>query len=117
MGFFEITVFDEFDAAHFLKDMGKCEELHGHRFKVGVWVRAEKLDERGIAFDFRELKKLLRSVVEELDHKLLNDIPFFKNKSPSSENIALFIYERLKNLPIHKIEVWESPTSIVSFYP
>ena len=120
MGRFEVRVEEEFDAAHFIKEIGgKCEKVHGHRFRVAIVVGRDELDGRGIAVDFRELKAILREIIDEIDHPLLNEHPFFEGRSPSSENIALFIHERAKGRieGILRIEVWESPQSCVTFYP
>jgi len=103
----------EFDAAHRLINYrGKCENLHGHRWKVQVTLKAP-LQKDGIAFDFVELKKIVEEkVIKKLDHTYLNDLL----PQPSTENIALWIWERLKEeLPLYEVKVWESPTSFVTY--
>ena len=102
---FEVRVTADFAAAHFLRDYhGKCENLHGHNYKVYAHVRGENLDEGGMLMDFSELKKALRKVVGELDHTNLNDMDFF-DQNPSAERIALFIYGRIvAELPGLKFE-------------
>jgi len=103
----------EFDAAHRLINYrGKCENLHGHRWKVQVTLKAS-LQKDGIAFDFVELKKIVEEkVIKKLDHTYLNDLL----PQPSTENIALWIWERLKEeLPLYEVKVWESPTSFVTY--
>ena len=72
---------------------GKCEELHGHNFKVEVTVGAPDLNSDGLLIDFRLVKKWLKDILDDMDHKHLNDLPFFAGKNPSSENIANYIYE------------------------
>jgi 6-pyruvoyltetrahydropterin/6-carboxytetrahydropterin synthase len=85
-----------FDAAHCLRGYnGKCERLHGHRFEVEAVVTAEKLNATGIAFDFVDLKRLLKAVCDELDHNHLNDLPAFAEMNPSSEGLACYIYRRI----------------------
>jgi 6-pyruvoyltetrahydropterin/6-carboxytetrahydropterin synthase len=121
MATYEVSVSFYFDAAHYLRNYkGKCENLHGHRFQVIVSVETEKLDEFGISFDFTELKKHLREVLDNFDHTCLNDMPPFDKINPSSENIAIAIYNELKprlGERISKIQVWESPESRVTYIP
>ena len=119
-----VTIEKDFDAAHFLRDYrGKCENLHGHRYVVRVTVKSSKLDKIGLAYDFTSLKQYLGEILARFDHACLNDIPPFDKINPSAENIAATIYKRLrpklKNEPatIDKIEVWESPTSHVTYIP
>ena len=92
---FEVRVVADFAAAHFLRDYhGKCENLHGHNYKVYAHVRGENLDEGGMLMDFSELKKTLREVCALMDHTNLNDMDVF-NQNPSAERIALFIYGKI----------------------
>ena len=119
---FEVSVREHFDAAHYLRGYrGKCENLHGHRFQVMVTVRTAGVDEIGLAFDFAELKKHLREILERLDHTCLNDVPPFDRINPSSENIAATIYneleERLTGISISSVQVCESPESCVTYLP
>ena len=94
---YQLSVEKHFDAAHFLRGyQGKCEALHGHRFRVVAKVQAKQLDSTGMAYDFTELKKHLNAILERLDHSCLNDIPPFDRINPSSENIAATIYNELK---------------------
>lgn len=121
---YEITVEKDFDAAHFLRGyQGKCEALHGHRFRVAVTVKADKLNDIGLGYDFTELKQKLGEVLARFDHTCLNDIAPFKRINPSSENIATTIYQELKRklksapVVITTIEVWESPQSRITYRP
>jgi len=121
---FEISVEKDFDAAHFLRGYrGKCEALHGHRFKVVAVVVTDKLDNIGMGYDFSELKQKLGEVLARFDHTCLNDLAAFKRINPSSENIATVIYRKLKRklrgapVDISAIEVWESPQSRVIYRP
>jgi 6-pyruvoyltetrahydropterin/6-carboxytetrahydropterin synthase len=95
----------EFSAAHFLSHyQGKCENLHGHNYKVRLWVRGAELDEGGMLADFSVLKKALKETLGILDHSNLNDLEIFKN-DPSTERIAFFIFEKLKaTLPEHGVD-------------
>ena len=119
---YQITVEQHFDAAHALRGyQGKCENLHGHRFKVVAHIKASKLNEIGLAYDFRELKARLGEVLERYDHTNLNEIAPFNNINPSSENIAATIYNELqpkiKGVSLVSIEVWESPESAAEYRP
>ncbi len=92
---FEVRVDTDFAAAHFLRDYhGKCENLHGHNYKVYAHVRGSKLDSGGMLLDFSELKKCLRSVCGQLDHTNLNDVVEF-DQNPSAERIAFYIYGKI----------------------
>ncbi len=119
---YQISVEEHFDAAHALRGYrGKCEALHGHRFQVVVRVRASRLDDIGLAYDFTELKAKLRAILERFDHSCLNDVMPFDKINPSSENIAATIYgemkARLEEAPVtlEAVEVRESPESGVEY--
>jgi len=119
---FEVTIRKSFAAAHQLHDIGgKCEELHGHNFTVEVSAGAENLNNDGLLLDFRLLKSWTNEILEELDHKYLNELPFFKDLNPSSEIIARFMFERLaekaksSGTPITRVTVWESENARVSY--
>ena len=95
---FEVRVEADFAAAHFLRDYnGKCENLHGHNYKVFAHVRGSELNEGGMLMDFSRLKAALRAVCKELDHTNLNDLPVF-DQNPSAERIAVYIYKRMIEL-------------------
>ena len=119
---YTISVEHHFDAAHALHGYkGKCEALHGHRFRVVVRVKATQLDDIGLAYDFTELKGKLKAILERFDHTCINDVPPFDKINPSSENIASTIYEALKSaleeapVILDSVEVWESPESGVEY--
>jgi len=120
---FEITVHSYFSGAHRLRYLhGKCEELHGHNWKVEASVVSNRLGKEGIVLDFGILKQRLEKVLKPLDHTFLNDLPFFSGIEPSSENIAKYIFDRLKNeLKGHpgvlkKVSAWESETSRATYF-
>jgi len=111
---YNIRVEGNFSSAHNLRGYkGKCEELHGHNWKVEVVVAKDKLDKTGMVLDFQYLKKKLNNVLKELDHKYLNNIPYFKKVNPTSENIAKYIYDRIEYRvsSIKSVTVWENNTS------
>jgi 6-pyruvoyltetrahydropterin/6-carboxytetrahydropterin synthase len=119
---YTISVEHHFDAAHALRGYkGKCEALHGHRFRVVVRVKATQLDDIGLAYDFTELKGKLKAILERFDHTCLNDVPPFDKLNPSSENIASTVYGELKSalkeapVTLDSVEVWESPESGVEY--
>jgi len=116
---FSIKVEGNFSSAHNLRGYkGKCEELHGHNWRVEVEVAGKKLDKTGMLLDFKILKLKLNEVLERLDHKHLNIIPYFKKVNPSSEHIARYIYESLKSkiADIKSVTVWENNTSSATYY-
>jgi len=121
---YQISVERDFDAAHYLRGyQGKCEAVHGHRFRVVVKVRASVVNDIGLAYDFTELKRHLGDVLSRFDHTCLNDILPFDEINPSSENIASTIYDELElklsgaPVSISCVEVWESPQSGVAYSP
>ena len=121
---YQISVEQHFDAAHFLRGyQGKCEALHGHRFRVVIKIKASRVDNIGIAYDFVELKQQLGDILARFDHTCLNDVSPFDKINPSSENIASIIYNELKpklaGAPVSLacVEVWESPQSGVAYSP
>ena len=121
---FEVSVEQHFDAAHFLRGyQGKCEALHGHRFRVVARVKSSGTNDIGLAYDFIELKQHLGEVIAKFDHTCLNDVPPFDKINPSSENIATTIYDELKMklagapVSISSVEVWESPITGVAYIP
>lgn len=115
----EIKVEKHFAAAHHLLNYeGDCENQHGHNWRVEVYIRGNKLDKSNILVDFKILKKQLDSVLDFLDHKDLNGLEIFKGESPSSEMISRFIYQKMKELNplVHKVSVWETPTSCATYW-
>lgn len=115
---YSIKVESTFSAAHNLRGYrGKCEELHGHNWKIEVVARKEKLDKTGMVLDFKYLKLKLNRVLEKLDHKYINKITYFQKVNPTSENMALFLYQRLKSqIPcIKSVTVWENSTSSATY--
>ena len=112
---YELKIVTEFSAAHNLRDFrGKCESLHGHNWKVEVVVRGSELDDSGVVLDFAEVKAATHEVMEEIDHRYLNELPFFTSNNPSSENIARYIFERLgekldnERVRVSRVTAWES---------
>jgi len=116
---YSIKVEAYFSSAHYLRGYkGKCEELHGHNWKVEVNVETPGLDKTGMVMDFKDVKKRLGGILEKLDHKCLNKLDYFKKFNPTSENIAKYIYDNLKaKTPgLKLVTVWESHNCCASYY-
>jgi 6-pyruvoyltetrahydropterin/6-carboxytetrahydropterin synthase len=123
---YEISVEETFAAAHNLRGYkGKCEELHGHNYKVRVTLAGNELDATGLLCDFVHVKQAIQAVIRLLDHKYLNELPPFDTVNPSAENIARYIYdETTKQLPppsngagIASIQVWETDAASATYRP
>lgn len=115
---FTLKVEAGFSAAHNLRGYkGKCEDLHGHNWKVEVEVKSVKLNNIGMVMDFGLIKEALNNILEKLDHKYLNEIPYFKKVNPTSENIAKYIFDCIKSqVPsVNLVRVWESENSSAAY--
>ena len=120
---FDIFIKTHFSAGHHLRDYpGNCEKPHGHNWNVEVTVRATELDELGMGIDFRTVKNAVKIVLDELDHCDLNAHPDFQTINPSSENIAVFIYNNLKGLltsdryTLYSVTVGETANTGVTYF-
>ena len=120
---YELMIETGFASAHQLRGYkGKCENLHGHNWKVQVYVTAEKLNDIDLAIDFHDLKDMTKELVSQLDHTCLNNVFPFTEKNPSSENIARWIYDSLKKrlqayqVDISAVTIWESETASATYY-
>lgn len=120
---FRLTITTSFASAHNLINyQGECENLHGHNWKVEVSIEARELDHAGLAIDFKILKAETNKLLKSLDHKYLNEIPPFNDLSPSSENIAKFLFYELRkrldtdNIKVSEVTVWESDFASASYY-
>lgn len=119
---FELRIISQFSAAHQLRDFhGECEQLHGHNWRVEVYVTGNRLGKDGLLIDFRLIKGATEKVLNELDHKFLNELEPFKETNPSSENIARYVYESLGqqlangNVRVSKVTAWESNTACATY--
>lgn len=120
---FELKVTTRFAAAHQLRMVAeKCEHLHGHNWKIEVFVSGDTLNEAGILMDFGEIKKEVATVMKSLDHRFLNELECFDG-NPSSENIALYIAESLQDkistpgIRISRVTAWESDDASATYIP
>jgi 6-pyruvoyltetrahydropterin/6-carboxytetrahydropterin synthase len=119
---FEVEIFLSFSAAHRLRDYnGKCERLHGHNYKVHVVCRAVDIGKQGMVIDFVELKKATSEVLDQFDHRFLNDVRPFDQIEPSAENLAKYLFDEIatnlkdKSNLLHSVSVWESDTSRATY--
>ena len=133
---YEILVKGDFSSAHNLRGYkGRCEELHGHNWKVEARFEKADLNDIGISVDFTALKAKLKGILKKIDHTHLNKVGIFKTENPSAENIARYIYTKLnaliaeevgeglkpsptkkKGLSLKSVSVWESDTSCATYY-
>jgi len=123
---FEVTVEAGFSSGHYLRNYrGKCENPHGHNYKVRVTLEGPGLDSIGLLYDFTHLKHVIREIVEGVDHKFLHDQAPFDVINPSAENLAKYFYEnltsRLTGLPpgakLKDVVIWETDTAMARYHP
>ncbi len=125
---FEVTVEETFAAGHALRDYhGKCENVHGHNYKVRATLEGLQLDQAGLLVDFSDLKRALSQIVDRVDHKFLNDVAPFDRLNPSAENMAHWFYEELsrslaplleaRNARLAEVRIWETDTSVAAYRP
>ncbi|HEX7317861.1 MAG TPA: 6-carboxytetrahydropterin synthase QueD [Pyrinomonadaceae bacterium] len=122
-GQFEVMIERNFSSAHQLRGYkGKCENLHGHNYRVEIYARGNELDNIGLLVDFGELKEAADEVVAYLDHRNINELPPFDEElNPSAENLARYILERVasrvgdERVRIYKVRCFETPTSVATY--
>jgi len=123
---FELTVEREFSSGHYLRNYrGRCENPHGHNYKVQITLAGAKLDEAGLLLDFKLLKQVMRPVIDAIDHQMLNDLEPFTTINPSAENIARYFYqqtsEQLSGMTQGRVRVkdctiWETDTTSATYF-
>jgi 6-pyruvoyltetrahydropterin/6-carboxytetrahydropterin synthase len=123
---YEITVEETFAAGHYLRNYrGKCENPHGHNYKVRVTLSGSELDKAGLLLDFKDLKEAMRHVVDRLDHQMINDLEPFVAMNPSAENIARYFYEQTNSrlqsatqgrVRVKDVTVWETDTTTATYF-
>jgi 6-pyruvoyltetrahydropterin/6-carboxytetrahydropterin synthase len=123
---FEISVEDSFAAGHALRGYrGKCENPHGHNYKVRITLTGEQLDSIGLLYDFKDLKQAMGQIVDRLDHQMLNDIEPFRRLNPSAENMAKYFYDeatrRLREITdgrvrVKQVKIWETDTTAATYF-
>ena len=123
---FEVRVDETFSSGHALRGYkGKCENVHGHNYRVRVTLAGPKLNEIGLLVDFTDLKRVLREIIARIDHQFLNDLEPFRTVNPSAENLARYFHDEtrrgLTDLPdgseITEVIVWETDTSSAIYRP
>jgi 6-pyruvoyltetrahydropterin/6-carboxytetrahydropterin synthase len=123
---FQVTVDETFSSGHALRGYkGKCENVHGHNYKVRVTLEGPQLDSIGLLYDFTHLKRAIREIVAGVDHKFLNDLAPFDVINPSAENLAKYFYDettrQMKAMPegarITSITIWETDTASATYWP
>ncbi|MGE5645213.1 MAG: 6-carboxytetrahydropterin synthase QueD [Acidobacteriota bacterium] len=123
---FEVSVEETFAAGHALRNYrGKCENVHGHNYRVRVLIEGATLDRAGLLVDFVELKRALRGIIEKLDHRFLNDVPPFDELNPSAENMARYFYEEMAKqlngtarenaVRVSEVKLWETDTATATY--
>jgi len=123
---FEVSVEQVFAAGHALRNYkGKCENIHGHNWRVQVVIEGQQLDGTGLLVDFIDVKNLMGSVIARLDHQFLNEIAPFDVKNPSAENIAEYFYEQMTTglaetpvpVRIREVKIWETDIQSATYRP
>jgi 6-pyruvoyltetrahydropterin/6-carboxytetrahydropterin synthase len=123
---YEVTVEDTFAAGHYLRNYkGKCENPHGHNYKVRVTLQGKELDAAGLLLDFKDLKVVIKPVVDYLDHQMMNDIAPFDVVNPSAENLAKYFFDETNNylsgqtkgrVRVKDVTIWETDTTTATYY-
>jgi 6-pyruvoyltetrahydropterin/6-carboxytetrahydropterin synthase len=123
---FQITVEDTFAAGHYLRNYrGKCENPHGHNYKLRVTLCGQELDRAGLLLDFKDLKDMMREVVDRLDHQMINDLEPFTVLNPSAENLAKYFYDEAQamlksatngRVQVKDVTVWETESTAATYF-
>ena len=122
---FEVSVEQTFAAGHALRNYrGKCENVHGHNYRVLVTLEGQELDSIGLLVDFVEVKKLINQVVDRLDHQFINDLTPFDEINPSAENMAKYFYDEIARglageaaVRVSQVKIWETDTASATYRP
>jgi 6-pyruvoyltetrahydropterin/6-carboxytetrahydropterin synthase len=123
---YEVTVERSFAAGHYLRNYkGKCENPHGHNYKIRVTLQGRELDAAGLLLDFKDLKSVMKKTIDRLDHQMMNDVEPFTVLNPSAENIAKYFYDEtnteLKDLTrgrvsVKDVTVFETDVTTATYY-
>lgn len=123
---YEVSVEETFAAGHSLRGYrGKCENIHGHNYRLRVVVEGEQVDSIGLLVDFSDLKRIMREAIEKLDHQFLNEVPPFDKVNPSAENMAHYFYKEITRelkggsrenpVRVAEVKIWETDTAIATY--
>ena len=122
MAIYTLKVLADFASAHTLRDYpGACSRMHGHNWKIEAEVQATQLNEIGMAIDFKEIKREVRAIADELDHRYLNDLAPFQDINPTAENIARYFFQRLaqrlnnERVQVSALTIWETDRACVRY--
>jgi 6-pyruvoyltetrahydropterin/6-carboxytetrahydropterin synthase len=123
---YEVTVERGFSSGHYLRNYkGKCENPHGHNYKVRITLRGEKLDAAGLLLDFKDLKQVMRPVIDRIDHQMLNELDPFTDINPSAENLARFFFDETNRqlsemtggrVSVKDCTIYETDTTTATYY-
>ena len=122
---FEVTVEDTFAAGHYLRNYkGKCENPHGHNYRVRVTLAGKELDQAGLLLDFKNLREVMKPVIDRLDHQMINELEPFTTLNPSAENLAKYFYDeagaRLRSVTkgrvlVRDVTIFETDTTTAKY--
>jgi 6-pyruvoyltetrahydropterin/6-carboxytetrahydropterin synthase len=123
---FEVTVEDSFAAGHYLRNYkGKCENPHGHNYKVRITLAGQELDRAGLLLDFKDLREVMRDVIDRLDHQMMNDLEPFTTVNPSAENLAKYFYDETNSklrratngrVRVKDVTIWETDETTATYF-
>lgn len=123
---YELTVERGFSSGHYLRNYkGKCENPHGHNYKVRITLCGRELDQAGLLLDFRDLKQVMRPVIDRIDHQMLNELEPFTTMNPSAENLARYFYEETSRqlsemtggrVRVKDCTIYETDTTTATYY-
>lgn len=123
---FEVTVEDSFAAGHYLRNYkGKCENPHGHNYKVRVTLAGQELDKAGLLLDFKDLRDVMKHVIDRLDHQMMNDLEPFTTLNPSAENLAKYFYDETNSklrretngrVRVKDVTIWETDETTATYF-
>jgi 6-pyruvoyltetrahydropterin/6-carboxytetrahydropterin synthase len=123
---FEVTVEDTFAAGHYLRNYkGKCENPHGHNYRVRITLAGKELDKAGLLLDFKDLREVMKHVIDRLDHQMINDLEPFTSLNPSAENLARYFYEQTNGKLHHEtsgrvrvkdVTIWETDETTATYF-
>lgn len=125
---FEVSVLETFAAGHALRNYkGKCENVHGHNYRVEIVFSGQTLDDAGLLVDFVDIKRILRGSIAYLDHQFINDLPPFDVLNPSAENMAKYFHDEMVKgmkegmakvpVSVQSVRVWETDTCAATYRP
>ena len=123
---YQVTVEDSFAAGHFLRNYrGKCENPHGHNYKVRITLQGEELDKAGLLLDFKELKQVMKPVIDRLDHQMINEVEPFTTINPSAENLAKYFFDETNRslarttdgrVSVKDVTIYETDTTTATYW-